>query len=406
MDPQRYRQVDAAFGKLLELPSGDRRRVLEEYCRDDDELRRELVELLHAAEESGEFLTAPYDPGPLTEGAAAKVDVGSVVGGYRLFEALGEGGAAKVYRAEALSGGSPVALKLSHLGSGAVQTQRFRQEWQILVQLDHPSIARCHDYGTTRDGRLYLVMELVEGPALDRFCDERRLDVPQRLSLFHEVCQAVGEAHRVGIVHRDLKPQNVLVSRDGEPKLVDFGIAKPLDPTRLTIQPQPSTASSIRLFTPGYTSPEQLTGADVTPASDVYALGILLFELLVGRTPYDLGPTPLRVLEISRAVCEETPLTLAEALERLSHEAARAAEEICLARSVPGLRELRSELGDSLEEVVGKALRKEPRERYASARELADDVRRLLAGRPVLAGAGSARRLLVGLRESLERLIS
>ncbi len=330
--------------------------------------------------------------------------MGSVAGPYRLLEVLGEGGAAKVYRAEHLPSGNHVALKLSRLGSGIVQTLRFRQEWQILVQLDHPSIARCHDFGATQDGRLYLVMELVEGAGIDRWCDERRLPLPRRLALFYEVCRAVGEAHRVGIVHRDLKPQNVLVNRDGEPKLVDFGIAKLLDPKRLTLDPQPSTASSIRLLTPGYASPEQLTGAEITPASDVYALGVLLFELLVGCAPYRLSQGAFMLSELSRAVCEEPPLSFTAALERLSDEPDHAAE-ICRTRGVSDREELRRELGEDLEVLVDKALRKEPGRRYATAQELANDVRRRLEGRRVLAGSGFLRRLLVELGEALGRLV-
>jgi len=343
MDPQRYRQVDAAFEKLLELPAGDRLRVLEERCDGDDELRQDLVELLRAAEESGDFLC---DPGSLPRPAEVETDVedvGSTTGAYRLLELLGEGGAAKVYRAEPLAGGSHVAVKLSRLGSGTAQTQRFRQEWQILVQLDHPSIARCQDYGTTRDGRLYLLMELVDGPGIDRWCDERRLSVPQRLSLFHEVCRAVGEAHRVGIVHRDLKPSNVLIGRDGAVKIADFGIA-------LDAAGPPLTQTGHSVGTPRYMSPEQLYGERADARSDLFSLGVVLYEMCTAMAPFDGDATD-----------EDTALVRRIEAER--HPSARA-----LAPEVPR----------ALSRLIATCLRAKPKHRFASAAALRSELERHL----------------------------
>lgn len=390
MNPQRYRQVDDAFDKLLELPTAARQQALAELYKDDEELRCELIELLRALDDGEEFLRTPFAHGvPFAETAPVRA------GAYRLNEFLGEGGSGKVYRADSPTGGPQVALKLNRAGRSLAQNRRFRQEWQLLVQLDHPSIARCYDYGVTAEGQLYLVTELVENAVfIDRWCDENCLTVHKRLALFSAVCRAVATAHQAGVVHRDIKPQNILVSRGGVPKLIDFGIAKLLDPGRLALGPQPSTASSIRLLSPGYTSPEQLNGCRITPASDVYALGVLLFELLTGCSPYRLEDSMPSVLAISRAVCEKPLLSLSEGLKRQAGDRTRVLQ-LCRARRVDGLDALRRQFDGDLEAIVGKALSREPGERYATAHELEADLRRWQTGRPVLAGAGFLRRLLV-----------
>jgi TolB-like protein/Tfp pilus assembly protein PilF len=256
------------------------------------------------------------------------------------------------------------------------ERERFRAERQILAGLEHASIARLIDGGTRADGAPYLVMEYVDGEPIDRYCDEHRLSLEARLVLFQQVCAAVAHAHRQGVVHRDLKPGNILVGADGVPKLLDFGIAKLLDPAG---EPQagPPTRAEDRRLTPEYASPEQLSGAVIGFASDLYALGVVLYELLAGCLPYQFDG--LSFDEMLRAVRETDPLPPSAAL----------------ARREPKRMEPARRLHDDLDNIVMKALRREPRARYANADELAADIGRHLAGEPVLARAATRLERLV-----------
>jgi serine/threonine-protein kinase len=245
--------------------------------------------------------------------------------------------------------------------------QRFHQERQILASLGHPHIARLLDGGSTSTGQPYFVMEYVDGQPLDVHCAAARLPLARRLELFGQICQAVHFAHQNLVVHRDLKPSNILVDADGRPKLVDFGIAKLLDPERIGVRVE-RTATVARLMTPHYASPEQVQGKPVSTASDVYSLGVVLYQLLTGRRPYELGSHALH--EIERVVCAATPTPPSQLLRARGERLPR-----------------------DLDNIVLMAMRKEPERRYASAQELADDVRRCLEHRPVL-----ARRDTVGYR--------
>jgi tetratricopeptide (TPR) repeat protein/tRNA A-37 threonylcarbamoyl transferase component Bud32 len=254
-----------------------------------------------------------------------------------------------------------VAIKLLRRGThDETLLRRFQNERQILADLEHPNIARLIDGGSTENGLPYFVMEYVEGLPVDRYCDESGLDVGHRLDLFRQICSAVEFAHSHSIVHRDIKPSNILVTREGVPKLLDFGIAKSFagnDPT-------PSTATALRVMTPEYASPEQMRGLRVTGSSDVYSLGVLLYELLTRRRPYDFdSKSPY---EIVQAICEDEPIALRQV--SLSRDAA-------FPWSVP----------DDLENITLKALRKEPERRYSSVREFSEDLERYQGGRPVLA---------------------
>jgi serine/threonine protein kinase len=208
-----------------------------------------------------------------------------------------------------------VAVKLLRRGLDSEDIlRRFRHERQILASLDHPNIARLLDGGMTDDGLPYFVMEYIEGTPLDRYCDERRLSTTERLKLFRQVCAAVYHAHQNLIVHRDLKPSNILVTKDGEPKLLDFGIAKLLNP-ELTAHTMAPTATGIRLMTPNYASPEQIRGKNITTASDIYSLGVLLYHLLTGHHPYRLSSVLPQ--EIERVVCETEPEKPSTAISRV-----------------------------------------------------------------------------------------
>jgi serine/threonine-protein kinase len=268
-----------------------------------------------------------------------------------------------------------VALKLIRGGPGSSEiVRRFLQERQILARLDHPGIARLLDGGSTADGRPYLVMEHVEGEPIDAFCRTRGSTVGERLELVVAICSAVDYAHRNLVVHRDLKPGNVLVAADATPKLLDFGIAKLLhsDLSGQTVAP---TRAGLRVMTPDYASPEQMRGEAITTATDVYSLGVMLYELVAGRPPYELGGRALP--EIARVICEHQPPPPSTA-ERGEPPAAAG-----------GGRFPHRRLHSDLDAIVLKALRKEPEQRYASAEQLAADLRRHLDGLPVLARQGS-----------------
>ena len=313
------------------------------------------------------------------------------IGAYRLVRELGQGGMGAVYLAmrddDAFH--KRVALKILKRGmdSEAI-VRRFRTERQILAGLDHPNIARLLDGGTTPDGLPYLVMEYVEGMPLGEFAETRQLDTNARLQLFRRLCAAVQYAHQSLVIHRDIKPANVLVSQDGVPKLLDFGIAKLLN-AELTGQSLTAvTAPGLQLMTPEYASPEQVRGEQVTTATDVYSLGILLYELLTGRRPYRL--TSRAVPEIVRVVCESEPLRPSVAVTRpldaddTDGPATTGSTEVPLRRGFDTQR-LRRRLEGDLDNIVMKAISKEPSRRYASVEQLAEDVRRHLAGLPVMA---------------------
>lgn len=363
-DPERLAHV---FGEAIERPLAQRRAFLDAECRGEPGLRAEAESLLFAYEQAGDFMD-----GLDTERGAALLETaveppggdGRRVGPYRLLRELGRGGMGIVYLAERVEGGfeQRAAIKLLKRGmdSDAI-LQRFLRERQILAGLEHPSVARLLDGGVTDDGQPYFAMEYVDGKPLTEYCEAHRLGVEDRLRLFEEACRAVQHAHGKLVVHRDLKPSNMLVTAEGRLKLLDFGIAKLL----AADDDGPATAltqAGTRLLTPDYAAPEQVRGEPVTTATDVYALGVVLYELLTGCLPY--GGRRRSLEEVARAVCETEP----------SPPSAAAAEPR-LARRLKG----------DLDTVILKALSKEPSRRYASAEALAEDVRRHLAGYPVLA---------------------
>ena len=280
LDPARWARITNLFADALERPAGERRGIVEQRAADDALVRNEVLDLLRAHEEEGPLDGAPTDAERLS---------GARLGSWELVRELGRGGMGAVYLARRADGQFELeaAVKV-HRGdfAGAEARRRFLVERQILAQVAHPNIARLLDGGVSPSGRPYFVMERVDGEPIDAWCDRRRLTVDQRLELFATVCDAVQYAHQNLIVHRDLKPRNILVTADGVPKLLDFGIAKLLD----TQAPDSGdTHEGRRLLTPDYASPEQVRGGPVTTASDVYQLGLLLYELLSGTRPYRVG---------------------------------------------------------------------------------------------------------------------
>lgn len=356
IDRQRVKDL---FLAALELRPGDRAPFLEVECNGESELRFEVESLLAASEEATGFLDRPAKLTVLAElgpELPQPVDTlpGTRVGPYRIESAIGEGGMGTVYRAtrDDQTFAQIVAIKVLHreLDRGAM-LRRFQAERQILASLEHPNIARLLDAGVTADGRSYLVLEYIEGKPLTAYSEEARLSVREKLELFRQVCAAVQSAHQRLIVHRDLKPANILVTADGVPKLLDFGIAKLLDDADAD-----RTATGMHLMTPAYASPEQIRAEVITTASDIYSLGVLLFELLTGDRPLKL-PTG-DPLAAARMITDQEPPAPSSAVPSLA--------------------------GD-LDNIVLKALAKEPNRRYGSAAEFSEDIRRYLDGLPVAA---------------------
>jgi non-specific serine/threonine protein kinase/serine/threonine-protein kinase len=323
---------------------------------------------------------------------------GARVGPYRLIRELGRGGMGTVLLAVRSDDSfqKRVAIKILKRGTDTdAIVRRFRTERQILASLEHPYIAGLLDGGTTPDGLPYFAMEYVEGQPIDEYCETRQLDTTARLQLFRKICAAVQHAHQNLIIHRDIKPANVLVTADGTPKLLDFGIAKLLNP-ELGGQTLAPTIAGPQLMTPEYASPEQVRGLPVTTATDVYSLGVLLYELLTGRRPYRI--TSRNPADIARVVCDSEPLRPSTAVTRVQDDSAPAdaITEVAVTGAAPPTStfqrmrtvdtdRLRKRLAGDLDTIVLKALSKEPSRRYASVDQFSEDVRRHLAGLPVIA---------------------
>ncbi len=390
---ERRELIDAVFDAALDRPTAERMAWLVERCGDDRGLLREVEKLLDAHARTSGILDR-WPPIPV-RASVAEVQPEGRFGPYRVLRELGRGGMGVVYLAERDDGHfrRRVAVKLLRYGPHADELyRRFIAERQILASLDHPNIAQLLDGGVTDGDLPYLVMEYVDGVPIARYCDERRLDVEARIRLFCDVCAAVHHAHQNLIVHRDLKPSNIFVTRDGQVKLLDFGIAKVLGPALAGVDPH-ETRTGFRIMTPEYASPEQVRGDAVTTASDVYALGVVLYELLAGSLPYRLATASPH--EIAQVICEREPerpssrVTSQEAVPHLDDVArTRTATDVGLTRGTTPER-LRRQLRGDLDAIVMMALRKEASRRYGSADMLAEDLHRHLQGLPVLAHRGS-----------------
>ncbi len=320
--------------------------------------------------------------------ALAEEPVPETIGPYRVLERLGEGGLATVYLAERCDRQyrMRVAIKVVKRGMDTAEIlRRLRLERQILAGLDHPNVARLLDGGSTDDGRPYVVMEAIDGEPIDRHCDRRRLGLEERLQVFRKVCSAVHAAHRSLVIHRDLKPSNILVTEAGEPKLLDFGIAKLLDPQGVE-QTVVRTMTGMRWLTPEYASPEQVRGEPLTTAADVYALGVLLYELLCGRRPFRFATRA--PAEVERLVCAGEPPRPSTRLVAPAEDEPPAAAVAAERGETP--ERLRRRLAGDLDTIVRVAMHKEPVRRYASAQALEDDLRRYLESRPLTARPDTA----------------
>jgi serine/threonine protein kinase/Tol biopolymer transport system component len=393
LTPERWQKIKELTLEAEAMDARERDVFLRRACDLDEELRREVDSLLVAENHDGSssFSTEGLlQSAGLTPSAIDPV-VGRRVGAYEVVRAIGQGGMANVYLAVRADDAyrKQVAVKIvrSGLRSADVLT-RFRSERQTLACLDHSNIVRLIDGGSAPDGVPYLVMDYVQGIPVDEYCDSHKLSVEARLRLFRAVCDGVHYAHLHLVVHRDLKPSNILVTTDGIPKLLDFGIAKVLDPD-LSEPAQRITQTVQRRMTPAYASPEQVRGKPVTQASDIYSLGVVLYELLTGHRPYRLkSPTPV---ELEQAICEQEPENPSTAVDRVETETSSGGTTVTktpelVSQTREGEPEkLRRRLRGDLDNIVLKALRKEPQRRYASVEELSRDIQRHLDHRPVIA---------------------
>ena len=361
MAPQHWQLVKEILGEALEHEQGkDRETFVARTCGGDTTLRKEVETYLNISDHKMEACADNIRDTMLNK--MWSQPIGRRVGAYRIVQEIGRGGMGAVFLAERADGQfeKQVAIKLLKRGTDTDEiVRRFSSELQILARLEHPCIARLLDAGTTEDGLPYFVMEYVAGMPITQFVRQNRLSIRQRLELFLKVCSAVERAHRDHIVHRDIKPGNILVTSDGEPKLLDFGIAKLLDPGENAVE---ATATNQQRLTPICASPEQARGEQVTMASDVYALGALLYEILAQRPPHQFSTPRPSPEELARVVCEQEPIAPSAAVAD---------------------RDTQQQLQGDLDNITLHAMRKEPERRYGSVSGFAEDVRRYLHGQSV-----------------------
>ncbi len=392
MTPEQWEHISEIFEKAVSLEGQEREAYLRLACTDNTQFRDEVDSLLAAHNQAGsQFLNASEAvlESALETGQRAGVAAGRRIGPYLLAERIGHGGMGDVFAASRADGQyeKRVALKLVRSGyDTSFILERFRNERQILANLDHSNIAKLLDGGTTEDTIPYLVMELVEGVPIDAYCDGHKLSVTERLLLFRQVCAAVQYAHQRLVIHRDIKPSNILVTKEGVPKLLDFGIAKILDTSGST------EATMLRPMTPAYASPEQLRGDPISTSTDVYSLGVVLYQLLTGRSPYRVDIcTPARLAE---AITNDEPERPSTSVHRSETTRANGDSPEITPEAVSGTREaspvrLQKRLRGDLDFILLKALRKEPTQRYSSVEQFSEDIRRHLEGLPVTARKGT-----------------
>ena len=395
MTPERWQRVKGVLDQALELKPARRSAFLDQACNGDQSLQREVESFLTGDSDGNEgFLEKPWGGAAITEDEIQSW-VGRRIGSYEVIEMIGEGGMGSVYRGARADEQykKQVAIKVVKQGLDTpFALARFRSERQILANLEHPNIARLLDGGTTDAGLPYVVMELVDGLPIDEYCESHKLSIDERLHLFRTVCLAVQYAHQHMVIHRDLKPGNILVTVEGIPKLLDFGIAKILDPESFPGGAE-ATISLMRMLTPEYASPEQVRGETITTASDVYSLGVVLFVLMTGSLPFQFDNRSPDA--IARVICDTEPPKPSTAVRRTTKaasgtDAQQATGKRLITSLVDSPERLSKRLRGDLDNIVLMALRKDPRRRYASAEQFAEDIRRHLESLPVMARRDTA----------------
>ena len=368
IQPERAQQVAELVKSALECSREERAAFLDDACAGDEELRAEVNSFLQFQDEASQFIEqGALHVAAQTAAREAEVPLLRHIDGYEIISRIGVGGMGEVYLAQDTKLHRRVALKLVRAGMDSAElVSRFRHEERILASLNHPNIAQLFGAGIAAGDIPYFAMEYVEGVRIDEYCKANALSARARLELFRKVCAAVHYAHQRLVIHRDLKPSNILVTADGEPKLLDFGIAKLIEGNDALTQTQ-TLATGV--MTPDYASPEQVRGEAMTTSTDVYSLGVLLYELLTGQRPYRLKTRSAD--EIARAITDQEPERPSTAIARGDH-------------SPSDIRHSSFPKGD-LDNIVLMALRKEPSRRYASVGQFSEDIRRYLEGLPVIA---------------------
>jgi serine/threonine protein kinase len=386
MNAERYQKIKEIFNQAAEMTLAEREDFLENAC-DSDGLRREVEKMLVFADEEDAEDTLEKNAFEIfTGGSHAKIP--ERIGNYKIIREIGRGGMGAVYEAvrEADNFTQKVALKVIKRGMDTdAILRRFRHEQKILATLEHPNIARFLDGGMTADGLPFYAMEFVEGEFIDDYCRAKNLSINERLHLFRQVCSAVQYAHQNLVIHRDLKSKNILVTEDGAPKLLDFGISKVLTPEAAE---EIGTATQLGMMTPAYASPEQILGKRIGTASDIYSLGVILYELLTGQKPYRINSNSQ--IEIEKAVLEREPVRPSSIVNpkpkvQSPNPENKAGENNGQIQNSKFKVKNSKLLKGDLDNIILKALRKEPAERYASVGQFSEDVRRYLEGLPVIA---------------------
>lgn len=391
MAVENWQVVKEIFNSALDFPADQRCQYLDQACGADSDLRHEVDSLLRSHDHAGDILETPaFELSDISDATSLDPYIGEFIGAYRVIQKIGEGGMGTVYRALRVDDQyvKQVAIKIVRIGvSSEHYVQQLKNERQIMASLEHPNIARLLDGGATPDGRPYIVMEYIEGCRIDEYCDRHHLKTADRLRMFLNVCSAVQYAHQHLVIHRDLKPGNILVTDEHCPKLLDFGIAKLLDP-ELFLQSGEATQTVLKPMTPEYASPEQVRGDTVTTATDVYSLGVLLYRLLTGHSPYRVQGGLVQTL---RAITETDPEKPSSIIATVEQDTGHEGNTITLTpEAVSSTRDgepelLRRRLSGDLDNIVLKALQKDPQQRYASVEQFALDIERHLQGMPVLA---------------------
>lgn len=380
-DPQRWRRISELFDRVLDLDHEARALLLERECEGDPALREDIERMLAA-----DAVTSAFDDG--VAGAVhlepgdrsgshddSREQIGQWLGPWRLEGVLGRGGMGTVYAARRDDGDTrqlAAVKRLHRRWDGSLQAQRFLQERRLLASLSHPNIARLLDHGLDDDGRPWLALEYVDGANLVDWADTEKLNLRARIDLFRQVCAAVQHAHEHFVVHRDLKPANILVDREGHPKVLDFGVAKRIDEA-----PQTTRTGAFAGFTPEYAAPEQVSGGTISAATDVYALGVILYQLLTGQLPYRFDQDNLR------AAADAITSRSAERLDKAMTSGSAAEVEARMVQRATNPAAFRRFVRGDLSRIVQTALAKEPQRRYASVQSLSADLKRLLEGRTV-----------------------
>src|SRR5579859_6358088 len=367
MDATRLKQIQNLFLEVVDLPEGERDSFLKTACHDDDALRSEVLSMLQEDAGSGSLLDS--DLAQVARDLLAEspgVDPPREFGPYRLIRLLGEGGMGVLYLAERSDLGSLVAIKiLRDAWLSPARRERFAAEQRTLAQLNHPWIARFYDASVLPDGTPYFVMEYIEGIPLTDYCSGKKCTIEQRLHLFRQICEAVQHAHSHAVIHRDLKPSNILVKEDGSVRLLDFGIARQMESLGVEVD---QTITGLRLMTPAYASPEQVRGDRIGISTDVYSLGVILYELLAGAHPFDLSN--LTPAEAASIIATHDPGKPSAAVRRSAAPHSGAA---ALSRSAWA----------DLDVLCATAMHKDPQRRYRSVEALIRDVDHYLRAEPL-----------------------